>query len=118
MGAFLFKPDSAVYSISGNVGAQQCAVLICVVAKVAHPVLKPGLISSTPNTYMLHDAGNIGFPGKLYTAVFHHVRQQYPWWNLTAGRNHVVSNSNDRGCCDLYRMGPDVQHPIKVCVCV
>ncbi|PNW87153.1 hypothetical protein CHLRE_02g111150v5 [Chlamydomonas reinhardtii] len=65
-------------------------------------------------THTYYYIGNIGFPGKLYTAVFHHVRQQYPWWNLTAGRNHVVSNSNDRGCCDLYRMGPDVQHPIKV----
>jgi hypothetical protein len=77
------------------------------------------------NTHLPHDgapAGNVGFPGKLFSRVVAHVRQTYPFWNMTGGRNHILISGNDRGCCDLYRMGADVQRPIKVrarvCVCV
>ncbi|GFR49811.1 hypothetical protein Agub_g11751 [Astrephomene gubernaculifera] len=65
-------------------------------------------------THTYYYIGNIGFPGKHFTSVFHWLRQSHPWWNLTAGRNHVAATSNDRGCCDLYRLGQEVQHPIKL----
>ncbi|KAG2499622.1 hypothetical protein HYH03_002561 [Edaphochlamys debaryana] len=65
-------------------------------------------------THLYYYTSNIGFPGHHYTKVFDYVRRNHPWWNMTAGRNHFVVASNDRGCCDLYRLSPEVQHPIKV----
>ncbi|KXZ50252.1 hypothetical protein GPECTOR_17g890 [Gonium pectorale] len=65
-------------------------------------------------THTYYYIGNVGFPGLHFGAVFRHVREAHPWWNLTAGRNHVAATSNDRGCCDLYRLGLDVQRPIKL----
>lgn len=42
---------------------------------------------------------------------------RYPFWNLTAGRNHIALATNDRGTCDLYKLQrtqPELSHPIKV----
>ncbi|KAG2453114.1 hypothetical protein HYH02_002445 [Chlamydomonas schloesseri] len=65
-------------------------------------------------TFTYYYIGNVGFPGKLFSRVVAHVRQTYPFWNMTGGRNHILVSGNDRGCCDLYRMGADVQRPIKL----
>ncbi|EFJ41400.1 acetylglucosaminyltransferase [Volvox carteri f. nagariensis] len=68
-------------------------------------------------TYTIYYTGNIGFPAKHFANVFNYVRSNYPFWNLTGGRNHVAFATNDRGCCDLYKLArsnPELQHPIKV----
>ncbi|GLI65728.1 hypothetical protein VaNZ11_009332 [Volvox africanus] len=69
------------------------------------------------NTYTIYYTGNIGFPAKHFANVFSYVRNNFPFWNMTGGRNHVAIATNDRGCCDIYKMArlnPDLQHPIKM----
>ncbi|GFR41595.1 hypothetical protein Agub_g2319 [Astrephomene gubernaculifera] len=67
------------------------------------------------NAYTIYYTGNIGFPGKHFSSVFSYVRSRYPFWNMTGGRNHVAVATNDRGCCDLYKLGkPELQNPIKL----
>ncbi len=55
----------------------------------------------------------MGYPGRHWTTVFNYVRTTWPFWNMTAGRNHIAWATNDRGVCDLYRHQPELQHPIK-----
>ncbi|KXZ54166.1 hypothetical protein GPECTOR_5g263 [Gonium pectorale] len=65
-------------------------------------------------TYVYWYIGNVGFPGDHFSRVIRWVRQSFPFWNVTGGRNHVLSSTNDRGCCDLYRLGSELQRPIKL----
>ncbi|KXZ45471.1 hypothetical protein GPECTOR_54g212 [Gonium pectorale] len=69
------------------------------------------------STYTIYYTGNIGFPAKHFSTVFNYVRTRFPFWNMTAGRNHVAIATNDRGCCDLYKLArqqPELQQPIKL----
>jgi hypothetical protein len=47
-------------------------------------------------------SGNTGFPSVHAAAVIQHVREHYPFWNRTNGRDHFMMFTNDRGSCHLY----------------
>lgn len=64
--------------------------------------------------YTFYYTGNVGYPGRHWTSVFNYVRTTWPFWNMTAGRNHIAWATNDRGVCDIYRHQPELQHPIKI----
>ncbi|KAG2426678.1 hypothetical protein HXX76_012988 [Chlamydomonas incerta] len=69
------------------------------------------------NAYTFYFTGNIGYPARHFSSIFQYVRTKFPFWNMTAGRNHIALATNDRGTCDLYKLQrsqPDLSHPIKL----
>ncbi|KAG2493465.1 hypothetical protein HYH03_008282 [Edaphochlamys debaryana] len=54
--------------------------------------------------------GNLG----LQHAFFEHITrylESRPWFNLTVGRNHILTATGDRGVCSLYQELPDGVRP-------
>ncbi|GFR49822.1 hypothetical protein Agub_g11762 [Astrephomene gubernaculifera] len=58
--------------------------------------------------------GNVGHPYYIIQHVTHHLQRIAPFFNLTAGRNHIMWATNDRGACKLQHASPEMQHSIKV----
>ncbi|GFR49821.1 hypothetical protein Agub_g11761 [Astrephomene gubernaculifera] len=58
--------------------------------------------------------GNVGHPYYIIQHVTHHLQRIAPFFNLTAGRNHIMWATNDRGACRIGTAPPEMQHPIKL----
>lgn len=62
--------------------------------------------------FTYHYTSNLGNPESHLTAVLEYVQQQYPWWNRTDGRDHIVWTSGDRSSC--YTQSSITRKPIKL----
>jgi len=70
----------------------------------AHLFLLPAL------TYAY--AGNLGNPNFHVTRTINYVREEFPYWNRTGGRDHIIWTPGDRGSCLLE--SPEARALIKL----
>ena len=55
---------------------------------------------------------NLGDPNPHLLRVISYVQNNYPWWNRTSGKDHILWTSEDRGACWLKHL--ELFPPIKL----